>query len=145
MPPQEIAFAAPRTEEMIRGVVGVGAGLITGLGTGLAAKIAPQFGVVSPILTWGTLLVAPVVGLFGALFTRGMLSDACLGIAAGGAGALGYCVPGLLPELGLGKGQLTAEQKAALAAGRNVKLLPPGPLNAPQRQQAMAAVGAGYE
>ncbi|GAI50840.1 unnamed protein product, partial [marine sediment metagenome] len=60
---QEIAFAAPTTEEMTRGVVGAGTGLVTGLGVGLMAKIAPQFGVVSPILTWGGLLVAPVVGL----------------------------------------------------------------------------------
>jgi len=107
---------------------------------------------VSPILTWGMLLVAPVVGVFGALFApKGILRDACVGIAAGGAGALGYCVPGLLPELGLGRrggqGQLSAEQRAALAASarRNVKQLPAGPLAAPQRQQAMAAVGAGYE
>ena len=146
MPPQEaIAFAAPRTEEMTRAVVGVGAGLATGGAAGLMAKIAPQFGVVSPILTWGSLLVAPVLGLFGALFTRGMLSDACLGVAAGGAGALGYCVPALLPELGLARGQLTAEQRAALAAGRSVKQLPPGPQYAPQRAQAQVSVGLGYE
>ena len=143
MPPQEaIAFAAPRTEEMTRAVVGVGAGLATGGAAGLMAKIAPQFGVVSPILTWGSLLIAPVLGMFGALFTRGMLSDACLGVAAGGAGALGYCVPALLPELGIarGGGQLTAEQRAALAAGRDVKLLPPGAQYAPQRAQRAAAV-----
>lgn len=137
---QEIAFAAPSTEEMTRGIVVTGTGLATGLGVGLMAKIAPQFGVVSPILTWGSLLVAPVVGLFGALFTRGILSDAFLGVAAGGSGALGYCVPGLLPELGMG-GQLSAEQRAALAAraGGNVKSLGAGAANAAQRQQALAA------
>ncbi|MBA7506198.1 hypothetical protein ES706_04879 [subsurface metagenome] len=140
MPPQEIAFAAPTTEEMTRGVVGAGTGLVTGLGVGMLAKIAPEFGVVSPILTWGGLLVAPVVGLFGALFTKGILSDAFFGMAAGGAGALGYTLPGLLPELGLARGQLTAEQRAALAAGQNVKQLPPGVQFAPQRQQAMAAL-----
>ena len=137
---QEIAFAAPKTEEMTRAVVGVGTGLATGGVVGLAAKIAPQFGVVSPILTWGSLLVAPVLGMFGALFTRGMLSDACLGVAAGGSGALGYCIPGLLPELGLargrGGGQLTQEQLAALAT---VKQLPPGVQYAPQRAQQAAA------
>ncbi|MBA7549648.1 hypothetical protein ES705_42139 [subsurface metagenome] len=143
MGPEAIAFAAPTTEEMTSTVVGVGAGLATGGAAGLMTKIAPQFGVVSPILTWGMLLVAPVVGVFGALFTKGILRDACVGIAAGGAGALGYCVPGLLPELGIlrpaggGQGQLTP--------GRSVKQLPPGPLNAPQRAQAMAAVGIGYE
>ncbi len=145
MAQEAIAFAAPRTEEMTRAVVGVGAGLATGGAAGLMAKIAPQFGVVSPILTWGMLLVAPVVGMFGALFTRGILSDACLGVATGGAGALGYCVPALLPELGIarGGGQPTAEQRAALAAGRNVKQLTPGsPLLAPQRAQRAAAVTA---
>ena len=144
MPPQEaIAFAAPTTEEMTSTVVGVGAGLATGGVAGMMTKIAPQFGVVSPILTWGMLLVAPVVGVFGALFTRGILRDACVGVAAGGAGALGYCIPGLLPELGLGRGggQLTPEQ---IAARNKIKQLPPGPLSAPQRAQAMAAVGAGW-
>ncbi|GAI75075.1 unnamed protein product, partial [marine sediment metagenome] len=103
------------------------------------------FGVVSPILTWGMLLVAPVVGVFGALFTRGILRDACVGIAAGGAGALGYCVPALLPELGLarrGGGQLTPEQ---LAARARAKQLGAGPLAAPQRAQAQVSVGLGYE
>jgi len=148
MAQEAIAFAAPTTEEMTSTVVGVGTGLATGGAAGLMAKIAPEFGIVSPILTWGMLLVAPVVGVFGALFTRGILRDACVGIAAGGAGALGYCIPALLPELGLarrGGGQLTAEQRAALVAGRKVKELPPGPLNAPQRAQAQVSVGLGYE
>jgi len=139
---EAIAFAAPRTEEMTRAVVGVGAGLATGGAAGLMAKIAPQFGVVSPILTWGALLVAPVVGMFGALFTRGILSDACLGVAAGGAGALGYCVPALLPELGLTR---PAGGGGQLPPGARVKQLPPGPLYAPQRQQAQVSVGLGYE
>ncbi|GAJ00273.1 unnamed protein product, partial [marine sediment metagenome] len=69
MAQEAIAFAAPTTEEMTRAAVGVGTGLATGLGAGLMAKIGPQFGIVSPILTWGSLLVAPVVGLIGALFT----------------------------------------------------------------------------
>lgn len=149
MAQEAIAFAAPSTEEMTRAGVGVGVGLCTGGAVGLMAKIAPQFGVVSPILTWGSLLVAPVLGMFGALFTRGMLSDACLGIAAGGAGALGYCIPALLPELGIAKGpgggQLTAEQRAALAAANKVKQLSAGPLAAPQRAQAQVSVGLGYE
>ncbi|MBA7678586.1 hypothetical protein ES703_86864 [subsurface metagenome] len=142
MAQEAIAFAAPSTEEMTRAGVGVGVGLCTGGAVGLMAKIAPQFGVVSPILTWGSLLVAPVLGIFGALFTRGMLSDACLGIAAGGAGALGYCVPGLLPELGLARGPGGGGQ---LPAGAGVKQLPAGPLAAPQRAQAQVSVGLGYE
>jgi len=140
---QEIAFAAPSTEEMTRTVVGGGMGLATGLASGLVAKIAPQFGVVSPILTWGTLLVAPVVGMFGALFTRGILSDACLGVAAGGCGALGYCVPGLLPELGITKRPPAGGGQ--LPPGAAVKQLPPGAAFAPQRAQAQVSVGLGYE
>ncbi len=136
---QEFAIATPTTEEMTSTVVGVGAGLATGGVAGLMTKIAPQFGVVSPILTWGMLLVAPVVGVFGALFTKGILRDACVGIAAGGAGALGYCVPGLLPELGLAKGG----GQGQLGASPRVKQLMAGPLAAPQRAQAMAAVGVG--
>ncbi len=132
---QEIAFAAPRTEEMTRTVVGVGTGLATGGVVGLMSKIAPEFGVVSPILTWGSLLVAPVVGAFGALFTRGMLSDACFGVAAGGAGALGYCVPGLLPELGIAKGRGGGQ----LPPGAGIKQLPPGVQYGAQRQQQAAA------
>ena len=137
MAQEAIAFAAPTTEEMTSTVVGVGTGLATGGAAGLMAKIAPEFGIVSPILTWGMLLVAPVVGVFGALFTRGILRDACVGIAAGGAGALGYCVPALLPELGLarrGQGQLPP--------GTSVKQLPAGPLAAPQRAQAGARITA---
>ncbi len=139
---QEIAIAAPTTEEMTRTVVGAGAGLATGGVVGVMAKIAPEFGVVSPILTWGSLLIAPVLGVFGALFTRGMLSDACLGVAAGGAGALGYCVPGLLPELGLAR---RPQGQGQLLPGAGVKQLRAGPLGAPQRAQAQVSVGLGYE
>jgi len=137
---QELAFAAPRTEEMTRTAVGVGVGAATGIIQGVVAKFAPQFGAISPFLTWGSLIATPLIGVAGALFTRGMISDACMGVAAGSSGVLGYSLPGLLPELGLGKKtpQLTAEQRAALAAGRDVKQLPAGPAGAPQRQQALA-------
>ncbi|GAJ23425.1 unnamed protein product, partial [marine sediment metagenome] len=60
------------------------------------------------------------------------------GIAMGSGGVLGFSLPGLMPELGLAKktSQLTQEQRAALAAGAGVKLLPTGAQFAPQRQQA---------
>ena len=135
---QEFAFAAPRTEEMTKTGIGVGVGFATGLVQGAVAKFAPQFGVVAPYLTWGSLIATPVIGVAGALFTRGMVSDALLGVAAGSSGVLGYSVLGLLPEMGLARGKLTAEQRAALAAGRDVKQLPAGPAGAPQRQQALA-------
>ena len=137
---QELAFAAPRTEEMTRTAVGVATGVATGLVQGVVAKFAPQFGAIAPFLTWGSLIATPLIGVAGALFTRGMISDAFMGLAAGSSGVLGYSMPGLLPELGIAKKtpQLTAEQRAALAAGAGVKQLPAGPLGAPQRQQALA-------
>ncbi|MBA7667063.1 hypothetical protein ES703_75148 [subsurface metagenome] len=73
-----------------------------------------------------------------------MISDAFMGVAAGSGGVLGYSIPGLV-EVGMaGRGQLTAEQRAALAAGRSVKQLPAGPAGAPQRQQALAKVGLEF-
>ncbi|MBA7538056.1 hypothetical protein ES705_30330 [subsurface metagenome] len=134
----ELAFAAPRTEEMTRTGIGVGVGAATGVVQGVVAKFAPQFGKIGPFLTWGSLIATPLIGVAGALFTRGIASDAFLGVAAGSSGVLGYSIPGLL-EVGLaGRGQLTAEQRAALAAGNKVKQLPPGAAFAPQRQQALA-------
>ncbi|GAI64303.1 unnamed protein product [marine sediment metagenome] len=136
---QELAFAAPRTEEMTRTGIGVGVGAVTGVVQGVVAKFAPQFGKIAPFLTWGSLIATPLVGVAGALFTRGMISDAFMGVAAGSSGVLGYSIPGLL-EVGLieRRGQLTAEQRAALAAGNKVKQLSAGPAGAPQRQQALA-------
>ncbi len=137
---QDLAFAAPGTEEMTRTAIGAVTGVATGLVQGVVAKFAPQFGAITPFLTWGSLIATPLIGVAGALFTRGMISDAFMGVAAGSSGVLGYSLPGLLPELGLEKKapQLTAEQRAALAAGRGVKQLTGSPLNAPQRQQALA-------
>ncbi|GAJ16021.1 unnamed protein product, partial [marine sediment metagenome] len=113
-------------------------GVATGGIQGVVAKFAPQFGAISPFLTWGSLIATPLIGVAGALFTRGMISDAFMGVAAGSSGVLGYSMPGLLPEWGLARGKLTAEQRSALAAGRDVKLLPAGPTGAPQRQQTLA-------
>jgi hypothetical protein len=135
---QELAFAAPRTEEMTKTAIGTVAGIGTGVVQGVIAKFSPQFGVIAPYLTWGSLIVTPLVGVAGALFTRGMISDAFMGVAAGSGGVLGYSIPGLV-EVGIaGKGQLTAAQRAALAAGGGVKQLPAGAAFAPQRQQALA-------
>ncbi|MBA7703835.1 hypothetical protein ES703_112630 [subsurface metagenome] len=143
---QELAFAAPTTEEMTRvGVVGVGAGF-TGAVEGVIVSVAPKLGALELPFTWGTLLGVPAVGAAAALMTKGMLSDAGLGIAAGGLAILGYTMPAMLQEFTLarGKGQLTAEQRAALAAG-NVKQLGAGPLGAAARaQQAGARVGLEF-
>lgn len=133
---REFAFAAPRAEEMTRGVVVAGMGMATGLAQGIVAKIAPQLGVVAPILTWGSLLVTPVIGIAGALFTRGMISDAFLGVATGSTGVLGYSIPALMPEMALGR----------LSAGPGgPKLLPPGnPANLARYQPANARVGIEF-
>jgi len=136
---QELAFAAPRTEEMTKTAIGVVAGVATGAVQGVVAKFAPQFGAIAPFLTWGSLIATPLIGVAGALFTRGMASDAFMGVAAGSSAVLGYSMPGLLPEFGLAKrGQLTEAQRAALAAGGDVKQLKAGAAFAPQRQQALA-------
>ncbi|GAI72651.1 unnamed protein product, partial [marine sediment metagenome] len=134
-----IAFAAPRTEEMTKTGIGVAVGVATGLVQGVVAKFAPQFGAIAPYLTWGSLIATPLVGVAGALFTRGMVSDAFMGVAAGSGAVLGYSIPGLF-EVGLGKKapQLTEAQRAALIAGGGVKQLPAGTQFAPQRQQALA-------
>ena len=140
---QEFAFAAPRTEEMTKTAIGTIAGVATGLVQGVVAKFAPQFGKLSPYLTWGSLIATPLVGVAGALFTRGMASDAFLGAAAGSGAVLGYSIPGMF-EVGMAaRGQLTEAQRAALAAGRGVKQLPAGPAGAPQRQQAAARQALG--
>ena len=149
---QEIAFAAPRTEEMTRIVAAGGGAVVAGAVSGVAVKMAPQMGALEPIVKWGTLLGIPTIAAALALFTRGLLGDLFLGAACGGLGVAGYVGPEMLAPItgrkggGGGGQQLSAEEKAALAAFVNkVKQLPPGPLNAPERAQAMAAVGAGYE
>ena len=141
---QEFAFAAPTTEEMTRvASVGVGAGF-TGAVEGVIVSLAPKLGALEVPVTWGVLLGVPAVGAAAALMTKGILSDLALGIAAGGAAILGYTLPAMLQEFTLarGGGQLSAEQRAALAARERVKQLPAGPLGAAARAQAMAARAA---
>jgi len=144
MAQEAIAFAAPRTEEMTRVVAGIGGAGIAGVAEGVIVRMAPQMGAAAPILTWGTLLGVPLVGIAGALFTRGMLGDMFTGVAAGGVFGLAYSLPALLiPEGGKRAPQLTPEQIAALRAGGDVKLLGAG--NAAQRAQEAAARAAGVK
>jgi len=149
---QEIAFAAPRTEEMTKTITGLAGAGITGAVEGVIVKMAPQMGALEPVIKWGGLLGIPTMAAAAALFTRGMLSDLFMGAACGGLGVVGFTLPEMLAPItgrkapGGGGQQLSVEEKAALAAFVNkVKQLPPGPLNAPERAQAMAAVGAGWE
>lgn len=137
---EEIGFAAPRTEDLTKVAIGGVAAGITGMGEGVVIKLAPELGAAQPILTWGTLLGIPLLGAFGALFTRGMLSDLCTGITCGGLGVVGYSLPELLaPITGgrkpLGGGTATNQlaARAALAAQRaqaNVKQLASGQIPA---------------
>lgn len=145
---QEFALVAPGTEEMTKMAAGgAGAGIV-GVVEGMVIKMAPQLGAIEPVVTWGTMLGVPVIAAAAALFApRGLISDVCMGAACGGLGVLGYSMPELLaPITGRKAGSPSAEERARLAAARErVKLLPPGPAFAPQRAQAMAAVGAGFE
>jgi len=144
MPPQEIAFAAPRTEEMVKSVTSLAGAGVAGVVEGVIVKMAPQLGALETPFTWATLLGVPAVGIAGSLFTRGILGDLFQGVANGGTALAAYILPAMLMPDMFGKKApgLTAEQRAALAAGRNVKLLPSGPLNAPQRAQEAAARSA---
>ncbi|MBA7636622.1 hypothetical protein ES703_44243 [subsurface metagenome] len=139
---QEIAFAAPRAEEMTEVVTGVAGAGIAGVIEGVIIKLAPQMGAAAPILTWGATLGIPVLGIGGALFTRGMLGDLFKGVAYGGVGVLGYTLPEMLmPAAGR---RLTAEQRATLANGGGVKQLGAGVATAAQRAQAGARVGLEF-
>ena len=140
---QEFAFAAPTTEEITEAGIGVAGAGIAGIVEGVVVKMAPQLGALETPFTWATLLGIPIVGTAGALFTRGMLGDLFKGVAAGGTAIAAYILPGMLmPEtFGRKNRQLTPEQQAALAAGRDVKQLPPG-LDAPQRAQQAGARSA---
>ena len=140
---QEIfAFAAPGTEEMTNTALGVGGAAVTGVVEGVIVKMAPQLGALEVPFTWATLLGFPALGIAGALLTKGMLGEIFKGVAYAGTGYAASVIPAMvIPEGLLGrKNQLTAEQRAALAAGGgSVKLLGAGVLDAPQRAQAAAA------
>jgi hypothetical protein len=134
---QEFAFAAPRPEEMTEVAIGLGSAGVTGLAEGVVVKFAPGLGALEPVFTWGTLLGVPLIGVAGALFTRGMINGVFKGIAAGGAAILGYSLPALVaPFMPSGARRL---------GGSGVKQLPPGsPLQAPQMAQAQARVGLEF-
>jgi len=138
---QEIAFAAPRAEEMTKTVTGIAGAGITGVVEGTVVMFAKGMGALEPILSWGALLGAPAVGIAGALFTRGMLGDLCQGVAAGGTAILGYSLPAMLaPEL------LGRRAPAQLGGGNAVKQLGAGPAAAAiAAARAAAAVKSSLE
>ena len=135
MAERAIAIAAPTTTEVTRTVsMAAGAG-ITGLAEGMIVRIAPKMGAAAPVLTWGALIGVPTFGIFGALFTRGVLGDVLTGVAAGGIGVLGYSLPEMIaPTVG--------RRAAPPGGGAPVKLLPAGIAGAPARAAAKVAAGA---
>jgi len=133
------AFAAPGTEEMTNTALGVGGAAVTGVVEGVIVKMAPQLGALEVPFTWATLLGFPALGIAGALLTKGMLGEIFKGVAYAGTGYAASVIPAMvIPEGLLGRrgNQLTAAQRAALAAGGDVKQLTQGLLDAPQRAQA---------
>ncbi len=101
---------------------------------GVVVRMAPQLGAAGPILTWGTLLGMPLVGVAGALFTRGILGDVFQGVAAGGVYGLAYSLPAILLPAAAGR--------KPLGQGADVKLLGAG---AAQRAQEAAARALGVK
>lgn len=126
------AFAAPRTEEMTRTAIGLGGAVVTGLAEGVIIKFAPGLGALKPLVEWGALLGTPLVGIAGALFTRGMIGELFQGVAAGSAGVLGYVMPSMIapymPTGGQGARQL--------GGGQGIKQLPAGQMSAAERAQS---------
>ena len=132
---QEFAFAAPGTEEMTKTAVGlVGAGM-TGVVEGVIVKMSPQLGALEVPFTWAALLGIPAIGVAGALFSRGMISDLMQGVAAGGVAIAGYTLPAMLMPDMFGRGQP--------GTSPGLKQLTAGPLGAPQRAQTQAALLPG--
>ena len=138
MAERAIAIAAPTGAEVTRTVsMAAGAG-ITGLAEGMIVRIAPKMGAAAPVLTWGALIGTPTIGIFGALFTRGVLGDVLAGVAAGGIGVLGYSLPEMISPTARRVGS-----PGQLGGGSPVKLLPAGLAGAPAR--AAAAVKSSVE
>lgn len=144
MPPQEFAFAAPGTEEMTKTAIGLGGAAVAGVVEGVVVKMAPQLGALEVPFTWATLLGIPAVGIVGALFSKGMISDVMQGVAAGGTAIAAYVLPAMLMPDMFGRKNLTAEQRAALAAGTDIKKLTQGARAAQEAAAKSARIGIEF-
>jgi len=139
------AFAAPRTEEMTKVAISAGGAVVTGLAEGVVIKFAPGLGALKPVVEWGTLLGVPLVGIAGALFTRGMIGDLFQGVAAGSAGVLGYVMPSMIAPYMPTGGQPGGGQGARqLGGGQGIKQLPAGQMSAAQRAQSQVRAGMEF-
>ena len=133
---QEFALAAPGTEEMTQTGIGLAGAGIAGVVEGVIVKMAPQLGALETPFTWATLLGVPLIGVAGALFTKGMIGNLCQGVAAGGTAIAAYVLPAMLvPDM---FGRKAPVSQGQLGAGSGVKQLTAGLLGAPQRAQQAA-------
>jgi len=134
---QELAIAMPGTEEMTETGIGLAGAAVTGVVEGVIVKMAPQLGALATPFTWATLLGLPVVGIAGALLTRGMLGEAFKGVAYASSGYAASVIPAMvIPEGLLGK------KRGLGNTGEDVKLLGQGLGGAVQRAQEAAARAA---
>ncbi|GAI66764.1 unnamed protein product, partial [marine sediment metagenome] len=116
---------------------GLAAGVFSGASILFAKALGPTLESIASI---GLLLAVPAGGIAGALLTRGMVSDACLGVAAGGSAIIGYSLPAMLaPEI------FTKKAPAQLGGGSAVKLLGAGPANAAMAAARAVKAGVGIE
>ena len=144
MPPQEFGIAAPRAEDVQRTGFGIGGGFVAGVVEGSTVQFAKGMGALEPIFSWGVLIGVPAVGVAGALLTRGMISDAMQGVAAGGTAILGYSLPAMLmPEIFTRKAPAPGARE--LGGGNAVKLLGAGPAAAAAAAAKAAGVRSSVE
>ncbi len=140
---QAMGFAMPATEEMTEVALGLGGAVVTGLAEGVVIKFAPGLGALQPVLTWGTLLGVPLVGVAGALFMKGMIGELFKGVAAGGAAILGYSLPALVTPY-LPTGSRSGGGQNLLGGGAGIKQLGQGSSRAIQNQQAQVRAGIEF-
>lgn len=125
-------LGAPTASQMTEALATDLSALVAGVTEGMIVRVAPKVGAAEPILTWGTLLGIPVIGVLGGLFTRGMMGNLFTGMAAGGLGVLGFSLPAMLAPVDGAARQI--------GTGQGVKMLPAG-ASAPYRaQQSVAQV-----
>ncbi len=134
--PQQFVIAAPGAEELTKTVAGVAGAGITGVVEGVIVKLAPQLGALETPFTWAALLGIPLLGVAGALFTKGMVGDLMQGVAAGGTAIAAYTLPAMLmPDFFAKK----AGNPGPTGANADIKQLGQGRGGAAQRQQAAGA------
>lgn len=80
---------AMRTERMTDVAIETGVAAVTGIAEAVVIRMGVGSAAQS-FVQWATLLGAPVIGLAGSFLSKGLMASAFEGMAAGGAGILGY-------------------------------------------------------